>query len=274
MKKKITQVAVIGAGVMGATIAAHLANVGLKACLLDIVLPEPSPDEQAKGLTRDNPAFRNKLADGGMQKALKAKPASFYIPDDAALITTGNIEDNLDWLKTADWVIEVIIENLDLKESLFKKIAPYLSEDAILTTNTSGISIASMSAALPEAVQANFLGTHFFNPPRYMKLLEIIPGPKTRPEVIEFMTDFCERVLGKGVVFAKDTPNFIANRIGTFGMMDAIRTMVDMNLTPEEVDKITGPAPWPRQKRHLPHGRSGRPGHPVSRGQKCLRRSA
>jgi len=242
MKKQIKNVAVIGAGVMGATIAAHLANVGLKSCLLDIVLPEPSPEEKAKGVSREDPAFRNKLARTGLDRALKARPAAFYVPEDAKLIRTGNIEDHLDWLKETDWVIEVVVENLDIKKKLFEKITPYLTEETILTTNTSGISIAAMSEVLPEAVQANFLGTHFFNPPRYMKLLEIIPGPRTKPEIIDFMADFCESVLGKGIVFAKDTPNFIANRIGVFGMMDAVRTMVDMGLTPEEVDKMTGPA--------------------------------
>lgn len=241
MKKKIKQATVIGAGVMGATIAAHLANVGIRTNLLDIVLPELGPDDQKKGLTLESKAFRDKLANNGVQTALKAKPASFYAPEDAKLIRCGNIEDNLEWLKESDWVVEVIIERLDLKKSLFEKIVPYLSEDAILTSNTSGIPINAMSEGLPDAVAANFLGTHFFNPPRYMKLLEIIPGPKTKPEVIEFMADFCEKVLGKGVVYAKDTPNFIANRIGTYGIMDTIRTMVEMGLAPEEVDKMTGP---------------------------------
>ena len=242
MKTKIKTATVIGAGVMGATIAAHLANVGIKTYLLDIVLPEVSAAEQAKGLTRDSKAFRNKLASTGLDKALKSRPAAFYVPDDAKLITIGNIEDNLGWLKDSDWVVEVIIENLDLKKSLFAKIVPHLGDDTILTSNTSGIPIKAMSEALPDEVAARFLGTHFFNPPRYMKLLEIIPGPKTKPEVVGFMADFCERTLGKGVVFAKDTPNFIANRVGTFGMMDTMRTMVEMGLTPEEVDKMTGPA--------------------------------
>ena len=225
MKKKIEKVTVIGAGVMGATIAAHLANVGIKTDLLDIVLPAPSPEDQARGLTRESKKFRNKLAEAGLSKALKAKPAAFYVPDEASLIRTGNIEDHLDWLKESDWVVEVIIENLDLKKSLFERIVPYLREDAILTTNTSGIPIQDMAAVLPAGVSTHFLGTHFFNPPRYMKLLEIIPGPDTLQEVVDFMAEFCEKVLGKGVVYAKDTPNFIANRIGTFGMLDTIRTM-------------------------------------------------
>ena len=240
--KKIKQVTVIGAGVMGATIAAHLANVGIRTNLLDIVLPKLSPEEEAKGLTREDKAFRNKLARTGLDKALKSRPAAFYVPDDAKLIRIGNTEDNLEWLKDSDWVVEVIIENLELKKQLFQKILPFLGPEAVLTTNTSGIPIKDMAEVLPADVSARFLGTHFFNPPRYMKLLEIIPGPQTKPEVIDFMAEFCESVLGKGVVYAKDTPNFIANRIGTFGIMDTMRTMVDMGLTPEEVDKITGPA--------------------------------
>ncbi|MEW6264588.1 MAG: 3-hydroxyacyl-CoA dehydrogenase/enoyl-CoA hydratase family protein [Thermodesulfobacteriota bacterium] len=240
--RKIKQVTVIGAGVMGATIAAHLANVGIKSNLLDIVLPELSPVDQKAGLTRESKAFRDKLAQGGVDKALKARPASFYVPEDAKLIRTGNIEDNLDWIKESDWIVEVIVENLELKKNLFQKIAPYLGPEAILTSNTSGIPIQAMSEVLPPELAERFLGTHFFNPPRYMKLLEIIPGPRTRPEIIRFMAAFCEEVLGKGVVYAKDTPNFIANRIGVFGMMDAVQTMVDMDLTPEEVDRLTGPA--------------------------------
>ena len=241
MKRKIKQATVIGAGVMGATIAAHLANVGIKTNLLDIVLPELGPDDQAKGLTKDSPSFRNKLAVSGLDKALKSKPASFYVPEDAKLVRPGNIEDNLEWLRESDWVVEVIIERLDLKKSLFEKIAPFLGPETILTSNTSGIPIASMAAALPAEVSARFLGTHFFNPPRYMKLLEIIPGPDTDPAVIDFMSDFYESVLGKGVVLAKDTPNFIANRVGVFGMLHTLRAMKDMGLTPEEVDKLTGP---------------------------------
>ena len=241
MTMKIKQATVIGAGVMGATIAAHLANVGVRVNLLDIVPPKLGPDDEKKGLTKDHKAFRNKLAQNGLQTALKARPAAFYVAEDAKLIRTGNLEDNLEWLKASDWVVEVIIENLELKKGLFKKITPFLNDGAILTSNTSGIPIKAMSADLPPAVAERFLGTHFFNPPRYMKLLEIIPGPNTRPDVIEFMAGFCERVLGKGVVYAKDTPNFIANRVGTFGMMYAVRTMVEMGLSPEEVDKLTGP---------------------------------
>jgi 3-hydroxyacyl-CoA dehydrogenase len=242
MKKKIRQVTVIGAGVMGATIAAHLANVGIKTNLLDIVLPELGPDDEKKGLTKESKAFRNKLADNGIKTALAARPAAFFAPENAKLIRPGNIEDNLDWIKESDWVCEVIIENLEIKKKLFSTIAPYLTGDVILTSNTSGIPIKSMSEVLPDNVAANFLGTHFFNPPRYMKLLEIIPGPKTKPEVVDLMADFCETVLGKGIVFAKDTPNFIANRIGTYGMLDAIGIMKDLGLTPEQVDKMTGPA--------------------------------
>ena len=240
--RKIKQATVIGAGVMGAAIAAHLANVGIRTRLLDIVPAELSPQDQARGLTLQDKAFRDKLSAAGLEQALKSRPASFYIPEDARLIQIGNIEDNLDVLAGSDWIIEAVVENLDLKNRLFQKIVPCLGPETILSSNTSGIGIASMSETLPEDVAGRFLGTHFFNPPRYMKLLEIIPGPRTDPRIVDFMADFCEGVLGKGVVFAKDTPNFIANRIGTYNAMNVIATMLEMGLTPEEVDRMTGPA--------------------------------
>ncbi|MEW5725245.1 MAG: 3-hydroxyacyl-CoA dehydrogenase NAD-binding domain-containing protein [Thermodesulfobacteriota bacterium] len=242
MKRKIERVTVIGAGVMGATIAAHMANVGVKTNLLDIVPPQLTPVDEAKGITRQDRAFRDRFAANGLNNAVKSKPASFYIPEDAKRVRIGNIEDNLEWLKESDWVVEVVVENLDIKKKLFGTIVPFLRDGAILSSNTSGIPIKAMAEALPPQISANFLGAHFFNPPRYMKLLEIIPGPRTDPEVITFMADFCETVLGKGVVFAKDTPNFIANRIGVFGMMDTVAAMAELGLTPDEVDAMTGPA--------------------------------
>ncbi|MBW1713551.1 MAG: 3-hydroxyacyl-CoA dehydrogenase, partial [Deltaproteobacteria bacterium] len=189
----------------------------------------------------DSPAFRNKLGRLGLKAALKAKPAAFYLNDDAELITVGNLEDNLDWLGQCDWVIEVVVERLDIKRSLFQKIIPHLKEGCIVSSNTSGLPIASMAEGLPQDIQKNFIGTHFFNPPRYMKLLEIIPGPLTDPQVVSFMTDFCEKRLGKDVVQAKDTPNFIANRIGAFAVFHLFHNLAASGLSIEEVDALTGP---------------------------------
>ncbi len=239
---KIERAAVIGAGVMGATIAALLANVGLPTILLDIVPPTLTDEDKAKGWTEETPAWRNKFARSGLQNALKQRPAAFYVPEAAKLIKTGNLEDNLDWIKDCQWIIEVVVENIDIKKRLFARIEPHRTPGTLVTTNTSGIPVAAMSAECSDEFQQYFCGTHFFNPPRYMKLLEIIPGPKTKPEVIDFFADFCERTLGKGVVFAKDTPNFIANRIGTFGMMRTVQTKLEMGLSFSAVDSLTGPA--------------------------------
>ncbi len=241
MSRRIDQVAVLGAGVMGATIAAHMANVGLKTYLLDIVPPSLSDEDKKKGWGESTPEFRNKFSAGGLQNALKARPAAFYLPVDAELIKIGNFEDNLDWLKSCDLVIEVVVERLDIKRSLFERIIPNLKERAIVTSNTSGIPIAQMSEGLAEEFQKNFLGTHFFNPPRYLKLLELIPGPMTEPEVVAAVADFCEKRLGKDVVYAKDTPNFIGNRIGSFSMMYLLHRLPQTGLSLEEIDALTGP---------------------------------
>ncbi|MBU1741769.1 MAG: 3-hydroxyacyl-CoA dehydrogenase/enoyl-CoA hydratase family protein, partial [Proteobacteria bacterium] len=234
--------AVIGAGVMGATIAAHLANVGLPTILLDIVPPQLTDADQAKGWTEQTPAFRDKFAQSGLRNALKQRPAAFYVPEAAKLIKTGNLDDNLEWIKECQWIIEVVVENIDIKKKLFRRIEEFRTPGTLVTTNTSGIPVADMSQECSDDFQKYFCGTHFFNPPRYMKLLEIIPGPKTLPEVVDFFADFCERRLGKGVVFAKDTPNFIANRIGTFGMMHTVKTMLELGLSFSAVDALTGPA--------------------------------
>ena len=241
MPKSIKQAAVIGAGVMGATIAAHLANADIPAFLLDIVPPQCTDEDKMKGLTPDSPEFRNKFAATGLQNALNAKPAAFYVPENARLIRTGNLEDNLQWIREAEWIIEVVVERLDIKKSLFEKIESVRTPGAIVTTNTSGIPIASLCQGRSEDFRKHFLGTHFFNPPRYMKLLEIIPGPDTLPEVLERIACLGEAVLGKGIVHAKDTPNFIANRIGMHSMLRVIRTVQELGLTLEAVDKLTGP---------------------------------
>jgi len=241
MEKKIKKASVIGAGVMGATIAAQLANVGIETSLLDIIPPELTDDDKKKGLTRESKTFRDKFGLNGLNIALKSKPASFYIPENAKLITIGNLEDNLEWLSDVDWIIEVVVERLDIKKIVFEKIETVLKPGTIITSNTSGISAKAMSEDRTENFRKHFAITHFFNPPRYMKLLEIVPNPDTLPEVIETLADICEKVLGKGVVYAKDTSNFVANRIGTYNMFSVINAMVDMGLTVEAVDKLTGP---------------------------------
>ena len=242
MKPKTQQAAVIGAGVMGAAIAAHLANAGIPTILLDIVPPKFTPEDEAKGLTPDAPAFRNRLADSGLAHALKANPAAFYVPENAKLITTGNLEDHLGLLGNADWIIEAVVERLDIKNALFEKVETVRTPGTIVSTNTSGIPVADMCEGRSEDFRKHFVGTHFFNPPRYMKLLEIISGPDTLPEVVEAVARVGEEQLGKGIVYAKDTPNFVANRIGMYSMMRAIRVMQELGLTVEAVDKITGPA--------------------------------
>ncbi len=240
--RQINRVAVLGAGVMGATIAAHLANAGLEILLLDIVPKELDKQEKAKGLTLDSPMVRNRIAAGGLQGLLKMKPAPFYINDYAAQIQIGNLEDDLAKLQTCDWIIEVVVEYMPIKLDLLKKIVPNLAPGAILTTNTSGLSVNEMAAVLPAEVRKNFLATHFFNPPRYMRLMEIVPCKETDPEIMHGLADFISNRLGKGIVYAKDTTNFIANRIGTYAIYKGIQHMVEMGLTVEEVDSVAGPA--------------------------------
>jgi 3-hydroxyacyl-CoA dehydrogenase len=242
MNQKIKKAAVLGAGVMGSAIAAHLANVGIPSFLLDIVPPEMTEAEKKKGLTFERPEVRNRFAVSGKNRIQESRPASLYLKDDAELISVGNFEDHLSWVSQADWIIEVIIEDLNTKRDLFKKLVPFLREGTVISSNTSGISIQKMCEGFSRDFAERFLGTHFFNPPRYMKLLEIIPVPSTSKSVVERMAQVGERILGKGVVYAKDTPNFIANRIGAFATAITIRTMMEDGYRIEEVDQITGPA--------------------------------
>ena len=242
MGKQIKRVAVLGAGVMGSGIAAHMANTGIPCYLLDIVPREPDETEKKKGLTLDHPAVRNRFALSGLQSALKARPAAFYSNKDAELVTVGNFEDNMEWLGECDLIIEVVIENLEIKQGLFKRVAEHRKPGSIVTSNTSGISVEAMVEGLSEEFQQNFLVTHFFNPPRYMKLLEIVPHPKTDKDVLQTMEHFCSYVLGKGVIYGKDTPNFVANRVGVEGMMYAMRLMIEEDYRIDEVDAITGTA--------------------------------
>lgn len=227
---------------MGARIAAHLANAGVPCDLLDMVPRELTAEETRKGVSRESAEFRNRLAIAGIEAAKKARPAAFFVADFGRLIRPGNFEDNLDWCKGADWIIEAVVEDLEIKRSLLERVEKHRRPGTIVSTNTSGLPIHLVANGRSEDFQAHWAGTHFFNPPRYMKLVELIAGPKTKPEVLAALDEFCDRRLGKGVVAAKDTPNFIANRIGTFSMLNALRLMGELEMTVEEVDACTGPA--------------------------------
>ncbi|MDH3415856.1 MAG: 3-hydroxyacyl-CoA dehydrogenase family protein, partial [Gammaproteobacteria bacterium] len=219
MAERCDTAAVLGAGVMGAGIAAHFAGAGIRTHLLDIVPPDLKGDELK------DPRARNRFAENGIAAALKAKPAAFYDPDAARLITPGNFDDHLDRLGECDLIVEAVVERMDIKKSLFGKVAKVIKSDAIIASNTSGLSIAEIGEDLPEDVQKRLLVMHFFNPVRYMRLLEIVAGPKTDPAVVARVARIGE-ALGKGIVYGKDTPNFVANRIGIYGIMNVIHTMM------------------------------------------------
>ncbi len=237
---QIKKAAVLGAGVMGAQIAAHLANAGIPCLLLDIAPKELTPDEQAKGLTLESRAVRNRIAQAGFDAAQKAKPAAFFVGDAAKLVTVGNFEDDLPKLKDCGWIIEAIVEKLEIKRSLYERLEPHLKPEAIITSNTSGIPLVQLAEGRSDNFRRRFLGTHFFNPPRYLHLMEIITQPETDAEVTKFIADFTDRKLGKGVVYAKDTPGFVANRIGNFSMLNAFNVMGELGMSFEEVDSLTG----------------------------------
>ncbi|MCK5557212.1 MAG: 3-hydroxyacyl-CoA dehydrogenase family protein, partial [Candidatus Hydrogenedentes bacterium] len=242
MQRRIGRVAVLGAGVAGSGIAAHVASMGLPCYLLDIVPNKLTDEEAAKGLTLDDPAVRNRFGTLGIENALKASPSAFLDADDAALVTVGNFEDNMDWLGETDWIVEAVVENLDVKKRVLKNVEKFRSERSIVSSTTSSLSIKEMAEGLSKEMRQHFLGTHFFNPVRYVRLLELIAGPGTDREVLEYMAYFGEKVLGKGVVFAKDAPHFIANRLGTFGIMAAMKATKKMGYRIEEVDRILGRA--------------------------------
>ncbi|WP_309479819.1 3-hydroxyacyl-CoA dehydrogenase/enoyl-CoA hydratase family protein [Brevibacillus agri] len=241
MERKIRKAAVLGSGVMGAGIAAHLANVGIPTYLLDIVPRELTADESKKGLTLADPAVKNRIAQAGKDRLLKEKPAPLYDKKNIELITVGNFEDHLPLLAEVDWIIEVVVENLEVKKSVFAQVEAHRKPGTIVSSNTSGVSINEMAEGRSDDFRKHFLGTHFFNPPRYLKLLELIPGRDTDPAIVAFMKQFGEHVLGKGMVVCKDTPNFIANRIGTYGLQVSIHEMVRLGLGVDEVDALTGP---------------------------------
>src|SRR5260370_4465313 len=233
--KSINKVAVLGAGTMGARIAAHLANAGVPALPLDRVA---AGAEGAAG---------KRIAAAGRDAAKKSKPAAFFTADAAKLIRIGNFEDDLKLIAESDWIIEAVIENLDAKRDLLRRVERVRRPGSIVTTNTSGLPVAKIAEGFSDDFRRHWFGTHFFNPPRYMRLLELIPTPESDRAAMDAVAPFCDLHLGKGVVLAKDTPNFIANRIGTFSVLNVMRLMQEFDLTIEEVDALTGPAVgWPR----------------------------
>lgn len=241
MKRIIKKVAVIGSGIMGSGIACHFANIGIEVLLLDIIPRELSELETKKGLTLEDKMVRNRIVNEHLANALKSKPSPIYHQKFSSRIQTGNTTDNLAQIANADWIIEVVVERLDIKKSVFEQIEKYRKPGTLVTSNTSGIPIHYMSEGRSDDFQKHFCGTHFFNPARYLKLFEIIPGPQTAPEVLDFLTNYGSQFLGKTSVVAKDTPAFIGNRIGIFGIQSLFHLVKEMDLTIEEVDKLTGP---------------------------------
>ena len=239
--QSIQKAAVLGSGVMGSGIAAHLANIGIPTLLLDIVPKELTDEEKALGLTLSDKRVRNRISTRALKSLEKQKPAPLTVKSNLSLIEAGNLEDDITRLNEVDWVIEVVVERLEVKKQVFEKVDQYRKPGSIISSNTSGISVEAMVEGRSKDFQRHFLGTHFFNPPRYLKLLEIIPTPYTSSEVLSFMKKFGEDALGKGVVVAKDTPNFIANRIGTYGLLVTLREMLDGGFSVGEVDSVTGP---------------------------------
>jgi 3-hydroxyacyl-CoA dehydrogenase len=242
LKKRIRKVAIVGSGTMGGGIAALLAGAGIRSYLLDIVPRELTDQEKAAGLTTDSPAFRNRIADNNKALLLKSKPAQFMLKSDADLITTGNTEDHIGVLAECDWVVEVVSEVIEIKKAVLKNIAANIKPGTFVTSNTSSISINKIVKDMPLEFRQHWMGTHFFNPVRYMKLLELIPGKDTLPEVVQFFAEFGERVLGKGIVYAKDTPAFVANRLGNWAGPSVTQLMMEFGLTVPEIDALTGAA--------------------------------
>lgn len=241
MKRSINKVAVIGSGIMGSGIALHFANIGVEVLLLDIVPRELTEAEQQKGLSLQDPSVRNRIVNTALQQAVKANPSPIYHKKFVNRITTGNLEDDIAKVKEVDWIIEVVVERLDIKKQIFDLIEKHRTLGTLVSSNTSGIPIKYMSEGRSEDFQKHFCGTHFFNPPRYLKLFEIIPGPQTLPEVIQFLHNYGDKFLGKTSVIAKDTPAFIGNRIGIYGIQSLFHQVKEMGLTVTEVDKLTGP---------------------------------
>lgn len=241
MSRNIRKVAVLGSGVMGSRIACHFANIGLDVLLLDIAPKELSPAETAKGLTLDNKNVKNRIVNDALQAAIKSNPSPLYDADFARRITTGNFDDNMIDIASCDWVIEAVVENLNIKKVVFENVEKYRKSGTLITSNTSGIPIKLMAEGRSDDFRKHFCGTHFFNPPRYLKLLEVIPGPETDPEIIKFFMHYGDLFLGKTTVLCKDTPAFIANRVGIYSIMEVLNVMSELGLGVDEVDKLTGP---------------------------------
>ncbi|MEM0933587.1 MAG: 3-hydroxyacyl-CoA dehydrogenase/enoyl-CoA hydratase family protein, partial [Bacteroidota bacterium] len=241
MKRHINSVAVIGSGIMGSGIACHFANIGVEVLLLDIVPGELNEKEKSKGLRLSDKVVRNRLVNDSLTTALKSKPSPIYHKKFSNRITTGNLEDDISKVGDVDWIIEVVVERLDIKKQVFENLEKYRKPGTLITSNTSGIPIKFMSEGRSDDFQEHFCGTHFFNPARYLKLFEIIPGPNTSEEVLDFLNGYGEQFLGKTSVVAKDTPAFIGNRIGIFSIQSLFHAVKDLGMTVEEVDKLTGP---------------------------------
>ncbi len=239
MNRSIKKVAILGSGIMGSRIACHFANIGCEVLLLDIVPREPNPAEQAKGLTTSHPAVRNRIVNEAFQATLKANPAALYSPNFASRVSLGNFDDDLPKIANYDWTIEVIIENLAIKKSLYDRVETFRKPGTLISSNTSGIPIHLMAEGRSDDFKKHFCGTHFFNPPRYLRLLEIIPTPETDPAVTDFLMHYGDRYLGKTTVLCKDTPAFIANRVGVYSMMKTMQVVQELGMTVEEVDKLT-----------------------------------
>ncbi len=242
MNKKINKVAVLGSGIMGSRIACHFANIGVEVLLLDIAPKELSKEEESKGLTLAHPAVKNRVVNAALQNALKTNPSPVYSKKVISKITTGNFEDDMARIAGYDWIIEVVVENLDIKKKVFEQVEQHRKPGTLVTSNTSGIPIHLMAEGRSEDFKANFCGTHFFNPPRYLRLLEIIPTPYTHPDLVDFLMHYGDQFLGKTTVLCKDTPAFIANRVGVYAIMALLHLVDKLELTVEEVDKYTGPA--------------------------------
>jgi len=241
MTRRIKKVAILGSGVMGSGIACHFANVGVEVLLIDIIPKELTESEKAKGLTINSKIVRNRIVNESLQKTLTSKPSPIYKQEFASRITTGNFDDDLPAIKNCDWIIEVVVERLDIKQQIFEKVEKFRKAGTIISSNTSGIPIKLLAEGRTDDFKANFCGTHFFNPPRYLQLFEIIPSPDTSSEVIEFLHYYASKFLGKTTVLCKDTPAFIANRVGTYSIMALFNSIKQLGLTIPEIDKLTGP---------------------------------
>jgi len=240
-KRRIKKIAIIGSGIMGSGIACHFANIGVDVLLLDIIPRELNKKEKVKGLTLEDKVVRNRIVNDALTASIKSRPAPLYHTSFKNRITTGNLEDDITKVKDVDWIMEVVVERLDIKQQVFEKLEKHRTPGTLITSNTSGIPIKFMSEGRSEDFQKHFCGTHFFNPARYLKLFEIIPGPKTNASVLEFLNSYGEQFLGKTSVIAKDTPAFIGNRVGIFGIQSLFHLVKEIDLTIEEVDKLTGP---------------------------------